>query len=327
METPDEVGNDGPKMDAGDAQEIMIADGSSELPRASDAVAIDAPDSQTVPVVFASPHSGRAYPEAFLQASKLDALALRQSEDAFVDQLFLDVPGHGAPMIRALFPRAFVDVNREPMELDPRMFSDRLPSEANTQSPRVNAGLGTIARIVSNGQEIYQDKLKFEEASARIDACYQPYHRALRALVAKTVDQFGHCLLIDCHSMPSNPTIQRGGIFDTRKSSSDSTPEVVLGDCWGRACSPRVTELVEGAMENAALRTRRNIPYAGGFTTRHYGRPADGVHAIQIELRRDLYMDEETVEQSDRFAAFAGTINGIVDVVCRGAADALAASS
>lgn len=313
-------------MEIIDGQDTDIGAGESNRPKASGAVEIRAPEHQSVPVVFASPHSGRDYAEAFLRASKLDPIALRQSEDAFIDELFADVPDHGAPLIHALFPRAYVDVNREALELDPRMFADRLPDEANTSSPRVNAGLGTIARIVSNGQEIYQGKLSFAEASARIDACYHPYHRALRALIAKTLDRFGQCLLIDCHSMPSIPVNQRGGLFEKR-AKSDTTPDVVLGDCWGRACSPRVAELVETAIGNASLQTRRNVPYAGGFTTRNYGRPDEGVHAIQIELRRDLYMNESAVERSDDFAAFARQINAIVGEICQGAADALVAAS
>lgn len=298
-----------------------------ESPRASDAVAIHAPTRQTVPVVFASPHSGYLYPGSFLAASQLDPTALRQSEDAFVDQLFTGVEAMGAPLIRALFPRAYVDVNREPMELDQRMFADRLPDEANTHSPRVNAGLGTIARIVSNGQEIYRDKLSFDEVSQRLDACYHPYHRALRALVARTVERFGHCLLVDCHSMPSSPLNQRGGLLDTRQAEADGAPEVVLGDCWGRACAPAISDLVEDAAIAGGFQTRRNIPYAGGFTTRHYGRPDEDVHAIQIELRRDLYMHEDTVERREDFDQFTGRITAIARAICEHADGAMRCDS
>ena len=126
------------------------------------------PQSQTVPLVFASPHSGTKYPPWFVAASRLDPVALRRSEDCFVDRLFAAAPEQGAPLLRALFPRAFVDPNREPFELDPAMFEDTLPSYANTNSARVAAGLGTIARVVSNGTEIYRGKLRFAEAAERI---------------------------------------------------------------------------------------------------------------------------------------------------------------
>lgn len=291
--------------------------------RASDALDIAAPGEQRVPVVFASPHSGRDYPESFLAASRLDAIALRQSEDAFVDELFASVTECGAPLIRALFPRAFIDVNREAFELDPAMFEDKLPAEVNSTSARVNAGLGTIARVVSNGQEIYGRRLKFADASRRIDACYRPYHRALQALIAKTVERFGGCLLIDCHSMPSLPVNQRGGIFDTARSRAESPPDLVFGDCWGRACDAAVSRMVDAAAKAAGFTTRRNIPYAGGFTTRHYGRPSTGVHALQIEIRRDLYMNEDRVERNADFETARDRIGDLARRICEAAAGVL----
>ncbi len=162
-----------------------------------------APAHQTVPLVFASPHSGADYPPEFLAASRLDGLAIRRSEDSIVDELFAAAPTHGAPLLRALFPRAFIDPNREPFELDPTMFEDALPDYANTQSSRVAAGLGTVARVVSSGKEIYLHKLRFADAARRIDAHYRPYHRALRELLDATRQSFGCYVLIDCHSMPS----------------------------------------------------------------------------------------------------------------------------
>ena len=291
--------------------------------RPSDAFEIAAPDAQSVPVVFASPHSGRAYPAAFLEASKLDSLALRQSEDAFVDELFADVVSLGAPLIRALFPRAFIDVNREAMELDPSMFADTLPADVNSASPRVNAGLGTIARVVANGQEIYGHQLTFEDARRRIDNCYRPYHRALQALVGKTTERFGACLLVDCHSMPSNVPEPRTGIFDAGRN--EPPVDLVIGDCWGSACAGRISDALESAARGAGFLTRRNVPYAGGHTTRSYGRPASGVHAVQIELRRDIYMDEKTVSRHDGFDAVRGRVSNMARALCEAAGEILEA--
>jgi N-formylglutamate amidohydrolase len=259
-----------------------------------------APDRQTLPLVFASPHSGRNYRPEFLAASRLDPLALRRSEDSFVDELFTWAPRLGAPLIRALFPRAFVDANREPFELDPAMFEDSLPSYANTLSPRVAAGLGTIARVVANGTDIYRGKLSFDEAQRRLRHYYWPYHRALASLIERTRTQFGHCILIDCHSMPSagSPRGRAPENWDPRKAEcGQGRIDFVLGDCHGRACAPAVIDAAEQALRRLGYRVARNAPYSGGFVTRHYGRPDEAVHGLQIEINRALYMDEARIRR------------------------------
>ena len=162
-----------------------------------------APKDQTIPLVFASPHSGRSYPPDFVKASRLTPIMLRRSEDSFVDELFAEAPTFGAPLLRANFPRAYVDPNREAYELDPSMFEDQLPEFVNTNSIKVLAGLGTVARVVTNGEEIYKEKLQFAEIKSRVKSSYFPYHAALRELIKKTRIRFGICILIDCHSMPS----------------------------------------------------------------------------------------------------------------------------
>src|SRR5881227_2730951 len=161
------------------------------------------PPRHAIPLVVASPHSGAAYPDDFLAAARLDPLTLRRSEDSFVDDLFAAAPDLGAPLLAARFPRAYLDVNREAWELDPTMFSDALPNYVNSRSPRVRMGLGTIARVVASGEEIYARKLYFAEAKQRVDDLYYPYHQTLRGLVQETAEAFGGCLLVDCHSMPS----------------------------------------------------------------------------------------------------------------------------
>ncbi|CUW40000.1 N-formylglutamate amidohydrolase [Magnetospirillum sp. XM-1] len=243
------------------------------------------PARQTAPLVFASPHSGRDYPAEFVAQSRLDARMLRRSEDSFVDELYAGVVDLGAPLITALFPRAYCDPNREPYELDPAMFSGALPEHANTRSPRVLAGLGTIARVVASGAEIYAGRLPVAEAENRIARCYHPYHRRLRGLVDATRAAFGWSLLVDCHSMPSV-----GGPMD--RDSGLSRVDVVLGDCFAAACSPLFTQVAEDSFSQLGYRVVRNAPYAGGFTTRHYGQPRQGSHALQIEINRGLYMDE-----------------------------------
>ena len=245
------------------------------------------------PVVCNSPHSGRSYPSRFLAQSRLDLATLRRSEDTFVDELFSDAVKFGVPMMRAHFPRAFLDVNREPYELDPRMFDGRLPTFANTRSLRVAGGLGTIARVVGDAREIYDRRLPVEEALGRIELYYKPYHRALRRIIVNAQRKFGVAVLVDCHSMPSNA------------NGRDERPraDIVLGDRYGTSCGASVTDVIEESLRQAGYSVLRNKPYAGGFITEHYGDPAAGLHAVQIEVNRALYMDEREYRKTPRFEA------------------------
>lgn len=258
------------------------------------------PACQSAPVVFSSPHSGNCYPASFIADSCLDPHALRLSEDCYVDDLFGNAPDFGAPLIRALFPRAYVDVNREEYELDPEMFADPLPPYVTTRSPRISAGLGTVARIVASGSEIYGDrKLSFADAEDRLQNCYRPYHSALSRLIEETRSRFGLCLLIDCHSMPSLRNIK-------------PKLDVVLGDCYGSACRSDITDLAEGYLTEAGLTVGRNTPYAGGFITRTYGQPQDNIHSLQIEISRDLYMNERRLTKHPDFNLMKGVMSGLV---------------
>lgn len=278
----------------------------------SSVLTVLAPPRQTVPLVFASPHSGRDYPAEFVAASRLDPKTLRRSEDSFIDQLYDWAPELGAPLISALFPRAYCDPNREPYELDPAMFSGPLPQHANTRSPRVVAGLGTIARVVANGAEIYGGKLPVSEAEQRIERFYRPYHHRLEQLIRRTREAFGWSLLVDCHSMPSV-----GGPLD--RDSGLSRVDVVLGDCFGGACAPLYTAVVEEAFRRLGYRVVRNTPYAGGFTTRHYGHPRQGSHALQIELNRALYMDEAEHRHGPGFGRIRQDIQQVAAELCAAA--------
>jgi N-formylglutamate amidohydrolase len=253
---------------------------------------ITEPEEQTAPLVFASPHSGRDYPPNFLDAARLDATALRRSEDCFVDELFAGATLAGAPLLAATFARAYCDPNREAWELDPAMFADALPAWVNTTSARVGAGLGTLARVVASGEAIYRRKLSFEEAAFRVHAYWQPYHEALSCVLEATRARFGACLLIDCHSMPAQSC-----------GAGRGSPDVVLGDAHGTACAPRITRAAEALLTNLGYRVRRNDPYAGGYVTRHYGRPREGTHALQIEIARPLYMDESRLVRGVGFSA------------------------
>jgi N-formylglutamate amidohydrolase len=259
------------------------------------------PRRQTAPFVFNSAHSGRDYPERFISMSRLDHTSIRQSEDAFVDELFVNAPHLGAPLLRAHFPRAYLDVNREPYELDPTMFREKLPDRFNTASPRVAAGLGTIARMVAESKPIYREQLNLDDAAMRIDGIYKPYHATLQQLLTETANQFGYVVLVDCHSMPRLSRV--GG---------RTPPDIVLGDRFGTTCAPALVDLVEAVFTGAGLKVARNRPYAGGHTTRAYGRPTHGIHALQIEISRHLYMNEVTLAKNDGFNAILAITNRLI---------------
>jgi N-formylglutamate amidohydrolase len=260
------------------------------------------PGEQLVPFVFCSPHSGRVYPRVLLEASRLSAHGLRKSEDCFVDELYSRIPELGAPLIAALFPRAYLDVNREPFELDPLLFGSEVPSYANTQSIRVTGGLGTVARIVADGEEIYHTPPTLAAALERVELLYRPFHADLADLLERTRLRFGIAVLIDCHSMPSAAMTQMSG----------SRPDMVLGDRFGSACDPKLTKLVRDQMGQLGYHVLLNRPYAGGFITEHYGRPSAGCHALQIEVNRALYMDEATLKPTRRFAKLQSDLTTVV---------------
>jgi N-formylglutamate amidohydrolase len=241
------------------------------------------PRRQTNAVVFATPHSGRCYPADFLEQTVLNAHVIRSSEDAFVDQLFGAAPLFGAPLLSALLPRAYVDLNRACDELDPAVI-DGAPRTPH--NPRVASGLGVIPRVVAGGRAIYAGKLTLEQAAARLDQAWHPYHAALRGLMDETHRLFGQVILLDCHSMPHEAIA-----FSARQGQ----PEIVLGDRHGAAASGTVTDLVEAAFQSLGFRVARNTPFAGAFIAQSYGRPVSGRHVIQIEVDRSLYMDEARI--------------------------------
>jgi len=257
------------------------------------------PGAPPTPLVFASPHSGRLYPEDMMSAAALDAVSIRRSEDAFVDDLIAQAPAHGAAVITATIARAYIDLNREPFELDPGMFADELPEFARGRTARVAAGLGAIARVVSEGQEIYRRKLTFAEARKRIEGAHRPYHEALKGLMAEAQAAHGFAILVDWHSMPA-AAAKAGG----RERPCD----IVLGDRFGAACAGVLPTRVERELEALGYRVARNTPYAGGYTTEHYGQPQRRAHALQIEINRALYLDEATLAPTSGFEKLRGHV-------------------
>lgn len=260
------------------------------------------PERLTSPVVFASPHSGRDYPWSFLRRTVLDEHVIRTSEDAYVDRLFECAPQYGAPFLKAGAPRSFVDLNRSADELDPALIEGaRKPGH----NPRVTSGLGVIPRVVAGGRTIYRGKLSLAEAEARIDRYWRPYHFELQQLLDEAQDRFGEAILVDCHSMPHEALepIARAGA---------RRPEVVIGDRFGASASEAVVDRIESAFRNAGLSVVRNAPFAGAYVTQHYGRPSRRQHAVQVEIDRTIYMNEQAIRPNANFQAFRKLLRGVV---------------
>jgi N-formylglutamate amidohydrolase len=257
--------------------------------------------------VFNSPHSGREYPPSFLAGTLLDRFQIRSSEDAFVDLLFDCAPEFGAPLLAARVPRACVDLNRAPDELDPALI---VGATRRTTNPRIAAGLGVIPRVVAEGRTIIAGKLPLAEAERRIAAFHRPYHARLLQLMEEQRARFGRAILYDCHSMPHDALASAPTVRGRR-------PEVILGDRFGAACARWVIEAVADAFRGAGFVVARNAPFAGGFITQHYGRPAAGWHALQIEIDRALYMDERRVVLAADFEAVRARLRAVVADLAR----------
>ncbi len=261
---------------------------------------LSVPQGDNVPVVFASPHSGNLYPSSMVSALCVPLMDVRRTEDAFVDELFASAPARGAALLAARYGRSVVDLNRDPHELDPAMFHDGPPRACALPTPRVEAGLGCLPRVGAKGEAIYGRLLSKAEGEERLAGIHDVYHNTLTALLDARRAIHGRALLIDCHSMPS---VQPG---------RRNLPDIVLGDRFGSSCDPRLVNRLERAFRNHGLTVARNAPYAGGYTTRRYGRPKRGVHAIQIEINRGLYMDEQAITRSGRFASLRPVMDSAI---------------
>ncbi|WP_310498170.1 N-formylglutamate amidohydrolase [Sandarakinorhabdus sp.] len=246
------------------------------------------------PLVMASPHSGRDYPSAFLAMARLPLAQLRRAEDGYVDGLLDGIAG--VPVLRALKARAWLDLNRAPDELDAAMFDGPLPMPV-VRSDRVAAGLGILPRVAAHGMDIYSRQIPAAEAARRIAALHTPWHASLDRLLGLARAHHGHAILIDCHSMPSP-----GG---------PRPPQVVIGDRHGCSADPDLVTAIEAHFSGLGWRTRRNTPYAGGYTTERHGQPAKGIHAVQIEIDRALYMDSQKLLPHAGFAAVASAMTGL----------------
>ena len=243
----------------------------------------------SAPLLLTSPHSGTLYPDHMRENLQVTIEDLTRTEDAFVDELFESAPGAGASMISAVYARSFVDLNRDARELDPAMIDGRPPRPSSILTPRVEAGLGCLPRVGASGRQIYKTLLSPSEVESRLSFIHDSYHSEVRRELLELRETWGEAFLLDCHSMPS---VQPG---------RRALPDIVLGDRFGSSCTSRMIGLAERTLRQMGYSVARNSPYAGGFTTRLYGRPRSGVHALQIEVNRKLYMNERMVAKSENF--------------------------
>ncbi len=260
------------------------------------------PEETRTSVIFASPHSGRDYPWSFLRRTVLDEHSIRTSEDAFVDRLYEAAPSLGAPLLLAGAPRAYIDLNRSADELDPALIDG---VRGLTHNPRIASGLGVVPRVVAGGRAIYRGKLQLDEVQGRITGFWRPYHGMLQRLLDEAHGQFGEAILIDCHSMPHEA-------MDGIARSGARRPDIVLGDRFGASAASGVVDRIEAAFEGTGLVVARNAPFAGAYTTQHYGRPTRNQHVVQIEVDRALYMNEQLIRPNGNFVNFQKTLNGVI---------------
>ena len=253
---------------------------------------INSPEDLQSPILISSPHSGNFYPENFIDMTELSIMDLRSSEDSYIDQIFESSVDIGSHLIKAIYPRTYVDVNREPFELDPLMFKTKLPAYINTKSDRVLSGLGTIAKYAGNQKMIYKESLDFDEIINRINRIYHPYHYNLRKLIKEIINKYGFCILLDCHSMPS---------VGLPLNYKNQKIDITLGNMNGLSCSDLLLNKINNILNNKGFNVSFNNPYAGGFITQNYGRPLNGVHAIQIEINREIYLDETNIQKKSNF--------------------------
>jgi N-formylglutamate amidohydrolase len=253
--------------------------------------------------VFNSPHSGSDYPAAFLARTRLGPLQIRSSEDAYVDELFRAAAEFGAPLLAARVPRACVDLNRSPDDLDPALIEG---ASRRFLSPRISAGLGVIPRVVAEGRVIMDGKLTLTEARDLLAACWYPYHERLRAMIAESRQRFGCAILFDCHSMPHDALASAPEVRGRR-------PDIILGDRFGVSCDRWVMEGAVELFRSGGFEVIRNAPFAGGYITQSYGRPRESVHALQIEINRSLYMDEKRIVKRPDFAEVAASLRGVIE--------------
>ena len=267
------------------------------------------PDADEVPVVFDSPHSGAAYPDDFGCIAPM--ANVRTAEDAFVDELYAAAPGKGATLLSAHFPRAYIDVDRSALDLDPDMLEGPWPEPLAPSARTTKMGSGLVWTTCIPGIPMYDRKLSVAEVQRRIEIYYKPYHAALAQALDAKRRRFGRVWHVNCHSMVSVSSVKgpegRAGV---------ERPHFLLGDVDGTTCAPEFTDLVRANLAGSGYEVRINTPYTAAELVIAYADPANGRHGLTIDIKRDLYMDEEKIERTHGFAALKADVTRLIEAIC-----------
>lgn len=273
---------------------------------------VSGPIPPTTPLFLSSPHSGRLYPKAFLAETQVKLDILRRTEDCYVDRIIAPLARRGITQIWATFPRVFVDVNRAPSEW-PLELAAQHPNGNAGNTHRARAGLGVIPTRIGEA-DIYATDLTVDMVMSRLDTLYHPWHRQLFKMIEQTQAMHGHCLLLDIHSMPSYGP------------DGQYRANIILGNNFGKSARPETTARIQQAFEQAGFSVVLNTPFAGGYITRHYGKPAQKIEVVQIEINKGLYLREDSLHLRADFldfqARFIRVIESIALNTSRLAADA-----
>ena len=245
------------------------------------------PAADPVPVLFESPHSGSLYPDDF--HTQVPLLELRQGEDAWVDELYAAAPGYGAFLIRALFPRIYIDPNRHPRDIDPLLLDGEW-------------------RLAPTSKPIYAAPLTVAATQARLATYYHPYHEAIAQTLDRLQEMFGATWHVDCHSMPSIAN-------ERAPDPGEARPDFAIGDRDGTTCSPMFTEFIVETLRGMGYDVRINHPYKGVELVRRHGDPVNRRNSVQIEVNRRLYMDEEKIEKTNDFNELQGNITKMIKAI------------
>lgn len=266
----------------------------------------------TSALVLDSPHSGVNYPDDFAYAC--DPLALRRAEDTHVEKLYDFAPALGAAWVEALFPRSYLDVNRNTTEIDVSLFDEAWTEPVETDPralSKVRLGKGLVWRITDDGLPIYERRLSTQEVRSRIETCWRPYHEAVRAAIDSAHARHGYSIHLNCHSMPSI-----AGTYSTDFPGLVHA-DFVIGDRDGTSAAPALSRLVCAHLESLGYSVSHNHPYKGVELVRRYGDPAHHRHSLQVEINRRLYMDEQTLQPHEGFEALRRNLRSLVELLLR----------
>lgn len=245
-----------------------------------------------LPLLVSVPHSGRVFPEEFFAITNRTLDELRTNEDLFVDELLDPLAEHGISTIKANIARSFIDVNRDKIELDEKMFYDYPADKIIFENSRCRSGYGLIHRVCANGKPIYENPISYIEVQARIKSVYDVYHKRLNFLVNKCVQKFGCCFLLDCHSMPSKICSIMG---------DDQKIDICLGDLFSQSCPPSISEILCENLKKKGYEVLKNVPYSGAYTTFNYCQPRKKIYTLQLEINRSLYANENKLSKNKAF--------------------------